>query len=240
MEYNYCMTKEEFAQTIERFLNDRPGRIITRRVGFGPFKRKIQKRFFLSDLTLIGYQSFIEKNYQGFEKPEGVHGGIPTGGPTILHQAIASEDDESATLYSLSDSKNLHSSIEIPEEIRKILTQRVTGETFSDMLIRLQNERSIKAPDLYRSAGIDYRHFSKIISDRQYRPRKDTVFALGLALRLDIDTAEKFLARAGYSFNPSSLADMTIRFFFEIHKYDRNTIDTLMEAMGLPLLPQNW
>lgn len=215
--YNHCMTKEEFGQTINRFLENRPSRTLTGSVGFGPFKRTVKTRFLLSDLTLNSYRNFIEIHYQGFEEP-----------------------GKSAAPDALPDGIILRSSIELPEEIRQVLTQRVTDETFSDMLIRLQNERGIKAPELYRSAGIDFRHYSKIISDRQYQPRKDTVFALGLALKLDRDTSEKFLARAGYSFNPSSLCDMTVRFFFEERIYDRNTIDTLMEAMGLPLLPQNW
>ena len=42
-------------------------------------------------------------------------------------------------------------------------------ETFSDAVIRLARERNLSGPQVYRKAGIDAKHYSKIISDRNYQ-----------------------------------------------------------------------
>lgn len=108
------------------------------------------------------------------------------------------------------------------------------------MLIRLQNNRNMKPSLLYHKAGIDAKHYSKIISDRNHKPKKETVFALAIALELSLSETTAFLERAGYAFNPSSMFDMTMKYFIKNHVYERITIDMLMESMDIPLLPQNW
>lgn len=125
-------------------------------------------------------------------------------------------------------------------ELARKLEQAKKQETFSDMLVRLLNARHLKAPDLYHAAGISSKHFSKMVSDRNYRPTKETVLALSIALRLSLDETRRFLEKAGYSFNSSSMSDVSIQFFLEKKIYDRTTIDIVMDDLHLPLLPQNW
>ena len=107
-------------------------------------------------------------------------------------------------------------------------------------MVRLARERDLTAPQVYRSAGIDYRHYSKIISDRNYQPKKDTVIALAIAFRLTLGETEELLAKAGYSFSPSSKADCLLRSFIASGEYDRKRIDEVMDALGLPTLPNKW
>ncbi len=115
-----------------------------------------------------------------------------------------------------------------------------TRETFSDAVIRLARERNLSAPEVYHGAGIDAKHYSKIISDRNYQPKKETVFAFLIFFRLDLKKAEELLTTAGYSFNPSSRYDSLIRSFIARGVYDRRLIDEAMADLNLQLLPQKW
>lgn len=133
-----------------------------------------------------------------------------------------------------------HSQTALQGRLETIIENTKSSPTFSDFLIEKQNQLGLKAPEVYKAAGIDFRHYSKIISDRNYKPKRDTVFALAIALRLDIKSTEQFLKYAGFTFNPSNLFDMTIKFFLDEKIYDRVQIDVLMESLNLPLLPQNW
>ncbi len=77
-------------------------------------------------------------------------------------------------------------------------------------------------------------------SRRDYRPTKETVCAFAIALHLSVTETEDRLKKAGFAFSPSSIFDVTIRFFLEKKLYDRSRIDKIMENPGIPLLPQNF
>jgi hypothetical protein len=69
--------------------------------------------------------------------------------------------------------------------------------------------------EIYKKAGIDRRHFSKIRSNPEYRPSKNTVIALALALELKKKETDKLLSSAGYSLSDSETADLVIQFCIE-------------------------
>ena len=228
------MKKDDFLSRIDEIDRNRPYRIVTYVSGSGLLETRRKVRRDLPAELLQKYADFIMRYFHGFERE------------------VKKDDVEDSVLFSLSEpqpkaefdaSKALLQEA-LPEEysrdIEKVIEDARKKETFSDMLIRLQNRKGMKAPDLYHKAGIDLRHFSKIISDRDYKPKKETVFALALALELDEDQSRSFLESAGYSFSPSSLQDMTIKYFIRNRNYDRIVIDMLMESLDLPLLPQNW
>lgn len=129
-----------------------------------------------------------------------------------------------------------------PEEqaLRRRLEEARERETFSDLLIRLMREKGLSAPQVYHAAGIDARHFSKIISNRRAKPKKPTVVVLAIALHLSLQEACSFVSKAGYSLGDTDLFDVSMKFFFETGCYDRKTIDAIMEKFDLPLLPQKW
>lgn len=122
-------------------------------------------------------------------------------------------------------------------EMKKMISE---AHTFSDALRIFLEIKHKKSPEVYKAAGIDARHFSKMISNRDYRPTKETVFALAIALELSCPETEEFLKTAGLAFTESSIFDMTIEYFLCKEIYDRRIIDCLMSDFDLPLLPQNW
>lgn len=69
-----------------------------------------------------------------------------------------------------------------------------------------------KKAAIYSAANIDRKLFSKVYNKENYIPKKYTVIALGIGLRLDIDDMEHLLETAGCSFN-SSKRDIIIKYF---------------------------
>lgn len=110
------------------------------------------------------------------------------------------------------------------------------GETFSQMLFRLIDERKLKDSDVYRRANIDRRHFSKIRNDKDYNPNKRTVLAFAIALELSLDETKDLLMRAGFAFSNSSKSDVIIRYYIEKKNYNIFEINEMLFAYGQPLL----
>ncbi len=109
-------------------------------------------------------------------------------------------------------------------------------ETFSEMLLRLIDERGLKDSEVYRCANIDRRHFSKIRNNTEYLPTKKTVIAFAIALRLTLDETVDLMNRAGYAFSKSSKFDVIICFFLENRSYDIFEINEVLFRYGQPIL----
>lgn len=105
--------------------------------------------------------------------------------------------------------------------------------TFSQKLLDLIDKKGMRDADVYKKAGIDRRHFSKIRSRPDYRIRKNTVLALALALKLDCAETEMLLRAAGYSLSPSDKSDLVIRFFLEKKIYDLQTVNEALHYFRL-------
>lgn len=116
----------------------------------------------------------------------------------------------------------------IESELNKNLNQ-----TFVDRLLLylLYNEK--KTSDIYKAAQIDKRLFSKIISDREYKPSKDTAISLALALELSFDEASDFISRAGFAFSHSNKRDVIIEYFFREQVYDLFDINDVLYSLNL-------
>lgn len=114
------------------------------------------------------------------------------------------------------------------------------GESFTQMLCRMIDERGLNYIDVYKKANIDRRLFSKIRSCKNYRPKKDTVIQLALAMELSLDETIDLLARAEYSFSKSSKRDIIITFCIENGIHDILQVDEyLYEFNQRTIIPQD-
>ena len=109
-------------------------------------------------------------------------------------------------------------------------------ETFSQMLLRLIDERDLKDSYVYKKANVDRRHFSKIRNDIDYAPNKKTVIAFVLALELTLDEAIDLMRKAGFAFSRSSKFDVIICYFIENREFNMIEINEVLFTYGQPIL----
>lgn len=94
------------------------------------------------------------------------------------------------------------------------------GVSFHDKLFELIDESHLDNKDVWKRANLDRKHFSKIQCDQNYHPKKKTVMALCIALKLDLEQSKDLLARADWAFSPSSKVDLIVQKAIIDKQYD--------------------
>ncbi|MCI7775551.1 MAG: macro domain-containing protein [Enorma sp.] len=107
---------------------------------------------------------------------------------------------------------------------------------FSTTLLALIDARGMTDAEVYHRANISRQLFSKIRGNESYRPSKQTVVALAIALELDMSATQDLLARAGFTLSKSSKFDVIVRFFIEHGIYDLFQLNEVLFAYDLPLV----
>lgn len=117
------------------------------------------------------------------------------------------------------------------------LEQRLekTDISFSQKLLEMIAERGLTASEVYHKANISKQVFSKI-RKANYHPKKNTVLALAVALKLTVTETDELLSYAGYTLARNDKTDIIVSYFLEKCVYDIIEINIMLFDYELPLL----
>lgn len=97
-------------------------------------------------------------------------------------------------------------------------------------------ERDITTAMIYERCFVDRKLISKITSGKNYHPSKNTMLALCIGLRLNLQEGEAFLLLAGYSFSNTSKYDLIMKFMLQNEIYDLDIINEMLYLYEQPCL----
>lgn len=105
--------------------------------------------------------------------------------------------------------------------------------TFQKVLFQYIDKKEASDVEIYKKAGLDRKLFSKIRSNANYHPRKNTIISLALALELNIKETDKLLSSAGYSLSDSDTFDLVIQFCIEKKIHDLDDVNQALDYFSL-------
>lgn len=109
-------------------------------------------------------------------------------------------------------------------------------ESYSEMLLRLIDEKGITDAQCYKKSNVSKSNFNKIKNIKGYTAKKNTLLAFAFGLELDMATAKELLGKAGYSLSNSLLFDVICSYYLEKEFYDIHEINAVLFEYDQTLL----
>lgn len=156
--------------------------------------------------------------------------------PRVQYSLKSQDSDYARNLrLDLYDSSKILSSLKgfsnPPTRILETI-EKNTNLSFVDKMLEYIDKKHWRDSKVYKAAQIDRRLYSKIVSDRSYKPAKDTCIAICFALNLPLNEANDMLSRAGYTLSHSSKRDVIIECLFHEKVYEIDAINMVLFDLG--------
>ncbi|MBQ7704687.1 MAG: hypothetical protein IJT73_04555 [Selenomonadaceae bacterium] len=91
----------------------------------------------------------------------------------------------------------------------KIDNAALLNETLKYFNLRdLSGQKNLSEVEVYKSAHLDRRIFSKLRNDKNYNPSKYTILAVALGMKLNLEETLTLLQKGGYALSEYSKFDL--------------------------------
>lgn len=107
-----------------------------------------------------------------------------------------------------------------------------SDDILQDNIRKMILTKQLDEVEVYKKADIDRKLFSKIRTQPDYHPNKNTLLKLCLAMNLNTDETENLLKSAGYSLSRSLRSDLILRYCFGHRIFDVITVNQILDHYG--------
>ena len=107
-----------------------------------------------------------------------------------------------------------------------------SDDILQDNIRKIILSKQLNEVEVYKKADIDRKLFSKIRTQPDYHPNKNTLLKLCLAMNLNTDETENLLKSAGYSLSKSMRFDLILRYCFGHKVFDVITVNQILDHYG--------
>ena len=154
----------------------------------------------------------------------------------------SAEPEENQIRYSLRDTDN--EPISTPKVVvcdgePALLEGSSNMPTFANEVKRLMSERGMTGSDLCKRILMDRRLWSKMNTDVEYQPSRETATAICIALHLNVEQAEELLQSAGFTLSATRKQDVVMRYFLQNSIYDVDVINDMLYRFGFRCIGTN-
>ena len=105
-------------------------------------------------------------------------------------------------------------------------------DILQDTIRKIIISKQLDEVEVYKKADIDRKLFSKIRTQPDYHPNKNTLLKLCLAMNLNTEETENLLKSAGYSLSRSLRTDLILRYCFGHKIFDVITVNQILDHYG--------
>ena len=105
-------------------------------------------------------------------------------------------------------------------------------DILQDNIRNLILSKQLDEVEVYKKADVDRKLFSKIRTQPDYHPNKNTLLKLCLAMNLNTAETENLLKSAGYSLSKSLRSDLILRYCFGHKIFDVITVNQILDHYG--------